>query len=191
MGYVSVTATAIFLFELLLALSRTSRRALFWYRFMGLLEGLLGMFVGLREASVPWLLLGLLWALAKGLVIPSVLVRAAHRDYGLQAAGTPRQIFLAILLFVAWASFLGTVGMVLATTLTPLWLATERREATIQALHLLAAEVGLGLLSIANGVVALGEWWAVIEAVGTACLLLFLLQRLRRLPQLTDGFQEG
>jgi hydrogenase-4 membrane subunit HyfE len=166
----------------LLAVNRMARGAVYAYAATSLTEAVLAFWAGtvLHEAS--WWALAGVWFVAKVIVVPRIIARAADdARYGATTPGTPRLALGSFVIFavLAWAG--GPVTLPVAALLTAFWLLAVRAELYVEALLLLEAEVAVGFLAIRF---ALAPGWsdavATVETVATAVLLAWLDREARR-----------
>lgn len=179
MTFVLGAVTVVGFFSLLTALTRRIRSGLNLYRASGFAQGLAAVLFGLLNHDGTWVGLGLLWLVIKVVLVPFILKRTLpDHVYSMHAAGTPRLLVGAVILFAVLGWSLGPVGMALASVLLPFWLIAQRGETWVQTLLLLEGEIGVGLSLMAlHGEPVLADAFAAIELLMTAALLAWLHRR--------------
>lgn len=172
-------AAVVWLSANLIGLARRPRTALGWYAAAGVVEGGLAILWGVSHHQAAWWALGLMWVVAKGLVVPRWLGQALPADrWELVAAGTPRLMLGSALLVALALAAAGPVGLAVAAVATPFWLLTQRRELWVAAVLLMEAEVALGFVALGTHVApGAADVLDVAEVVWASALLAWLLRR--------------
>lgn len=177
----------------LLAVTRSSRSALGWYR----AASLTAVIVAASTGVAAWIAVGAVWLIAKVWLVPWILRRGLPAEhYGVATRGTPLlAVGAAAVLGVCWWA-LGAIGIDLGALGAAIWLAASRNDVWAQALLLLTAEIAAGLLALGSGAAhgpGVPEVFAAFEVVLLGVLITWLQHRGTRLherpptaEQLTD-----
>jgi hypothetical protein len=165
----------------LMAVSRRPQSASRWYALAGLVEGALAILWGTTEGVAAWWALGIVWAVAKGLVVPRWIERAFPPDrFEMAVPGTPRLLVGSAVLMVVAVLAAGAAGVALAAVLTPFWLLAQRRELWAGSVLLIEAEVAVGFLALTLGAAPqLADLLDVAELVWAAGLIAWFQRRAR------------